>query len=160
MTVKYQPTASQCFVCGRDNPYGLHLRFLENDDGEVTAEYVVPERYQSYPGVVHGGIVAAMLDEVAGRVFMHADSNRFMYTVKLSIRYRKPVPIGEPLTIKGHAQRDTGRVGMATGEIYDSRGKLLAEADAVYADIPKEDLGDFDPSEVGWKVDSENEETR
>jgi uncharacterized protein (TIGR00369 family) len=157
MTSKYQPTASQCFVCGRDNLYGLHLRFLEDEQGEVTAEYVVPERYQSYPGVVHGGIVAAMLDEVAGRVFMHGDANRFMYTVKLSIRYRKPVPIGKLLTIKGHALRDTGRVGMASSQILDAQSNLLAEADAVYADIPKGELDNFDPAEVGWRVEAENE---
>ena len=64
-----QPNSRHCFVCGLENNYGLKLRFKETGPGEVTADYTVPEHFQGYPGVVHGGIVTAMLDEVTGRDF-------------------------------------------------------------------------------------------
>lgn len=65
-----QPNSRHCFVCGVENPHGLHLTFKQTAPDEVTVEYTVPEHFQGYPGVVHGGIVAAMLDEVAGRAHM------------------------------------------------------------------------------------------
>ena len=89
-----QPNSNHCFVCGRNNPYGLHLKFYESSPGEVTVEYIVPEQFQGYPGVVHGGVVAAILDEVTGRTQMGGDPPRFMFTARLDIRYRKNVPTG------------------------------------------------------------------
>ena len=68
-----QPNSNHCFVCGRNNPYGLHLKFYESSPGEVIVEYTVPEQFQGYPGVVHGGVVAAILDEVTGRTQMGGD---------------------------------------------------------------------------------------
>jgi uncharacterized protein (TIGR00369 family) len=147
-----QPTSENCFVCGRENPYGLHLNFYDTAPGETIAEITLAERYQGYPGIVHGGIVAAMLDEVTGRVFMQADPARFMVTARLEIRYRKPVPVGERLTLIGHAVRDGGRVAQASGQVLDRAGNILAEADAFYVTPPKELLSGGDPAAWGWKV--------
>ena len=99
-----QPNSRHCFVCGIANPVGLHLRFYETAPGEVTVECTLPEQYQGYPGVVHGGIVAAMLDEVSGRSYMgNGESPRFMFTARLEVRYRKNVPVGQPLRLVGKA---------------------------------------------------------
>jgi hypothetical protein len=68
-----QPNSRHCFVCGLENEYGLGLRFYEIGPDEVTATVSIPEQYQGYPGVVHGGITAAMLDEVLGRAAMVGD---------------------------------------------------------------------------------------
>ena len=62
-----QPNSDMCFVCGRNNPAGLYMQFFDNGLDEVISNYTVPERYQSYPGIVHGGILASMLDEVVQR---------------------------------------------------------------------------------------------
>ena len=70
-----QPNSLKCFVCGLENPYGLHLRFFDSEPGEVIAEVTVPEQFQGYPGIVHGGIIAAMLDEAAGRSQMGNDEH-------------------------------------------------------------------------------------
>jgi hypothetical protein len=51
-----QPNSRHCFVCGLENQFGLKLRFYETGPGEVTAEYTVPDQFQGYPGLVHGGI--------------------------------------------------------------------------------------------------------
>jgi uncharacterized protein (TIGR00369 family) len=147
-----QPNSRHCFVCGVENDHGLGMKFYEVAPGEVQAEYTVPEHFQGYPGVVHGGVIAAMLDEVTGRAFMHGEPPRFMYTAKLSVRYRKPVPVGEPLRLVGRAGRDNGRIAEASGEIYRSDGTLLAEAEAVLVNVPEKDLDGIDLETIGWKV--------
>lgn len=149
---KPQPNSRHCFVCGVANPYGLHLRFYESGPGEVTAEYTVPERYQGYPGVVHGGIVAAMLDEVCGRVHMGGDPPRFMFTARLEIRYRHNVPVGKPLRLVGRVARSKARAATAIGEIFDAEGVLLAEAEALLVNVPPETVRTVDLEALGWKV--------
>lgn len=106
-----QPNSRHCFVCGIENPVGLHLKFYETKAGEVTAEITVPEQYQGYPGVVHGGIVASMLDEITGRAAMEGDAWRFMVTAKLDLRYRSPVPIAQTLILVGRLVNRRGAAG-------------------------------------------------
>lgn len=149
-----QPNSRHCFVCGLENPCGLHLKFYATAPGEVTVEHIVPEGYQGYPGVVHGGIVAAMLDEASGRVFMGDDPAhpRFFYTARLDIRYRKNVPVGQPLRIVGRAGKDKGRMVTATAAIYGPENDLLAEADALLVSISDETFASVDLDALGWKV--------
>lgn len=150
-----QPNSNHCFVCGRNNPYGLHLKFYESSPGEVIVEYTVPEQFQGYPGVVHGGIVAAILDEVTGRTQMGGDPPRFMFTARLDIRYRKNVPTGRPLKIVGQARARRERTATASGQIYGPDGDLLAEAEAVLVNVPDDMVNNVDLVELGWKVDQD-----
>jgi uncharacterized protein (TIGR00369 family) len=150
--MKKQANSAQCFVCGVENPHGLHMSFYTSAPGEVTAEYTVPEHFQGYPGVTHGGIIAAILDELTGRVFMQVEPPRFMVTAKLEIRYRKPVPVGQPLRLVGKSVREEGRVAYSSGQIFAQDGTLLAEADAVLVDIPRSLTEGIDPDALGWRV--------
>lgn len=152
-----QPNSRHCFVCGVANPFGLHLHFENSGPGEVTAEYTVPENYQGYPGVVHGGVVAAMLDEMAGRAHMGGDPPRFMFTARLDIRYRKNVPVGQPLRLVGKALKSRGRTATSRASVYGPDGSLLAEADALLVDLPAETLGSADIQALGWRVYSDEE---
>jgi acyl-coenzyme A thioesterase PaaI-like protein len=147
-----QPNSKHCFVCGRENAYGLKLTFYETAPGEVIVNYTVPEHFQGYPGVVHGGIVAAMLDEVTGRVHMGSDPPRFMFTAKLNIRYRKNVPVGQPLRIIGHAGKSKGRMAIATAEIFGQDDELLAEAEALLINVPDQVVDQVDLEDIGWMV--------
>lgn len=147
-----QPNSRHCFVCGLANAYGLHLRFYDNSPGEVIADYTVSENYQGYPGVVHGGIVAAMLDEAAGRSHMGGDPPRFLYTARLEIRYRQNVPVGQPLRLVGRAGKSKARTAMATSAIYGPGDTLLAEAEVLLIDIPGLQMSEADLAELGWKV--------
>jgi acyl-coenzyme A thioesterase PaaI-like protein len=150
-----QPNSNHCFVCGRNNPYGLHLKFYESSPGEVIVEYTVPEQFQGYPGVVHGGVVAAILDEVTGRTQMGGDPPRFMFTARLDIRYRKNVPTGKPLKIVGQARTRRERTATSSGQIYGPDGELLAEAEAVLVNVPDDMVNNVDLVELGWKVDQD-----
>jgi len=148
-----QPNSRHCFVCGLENPFGLHLRFYTTAPGEVTVEYTVPEHYQGYPGVVHGGIVTAMLDEATGRVYMgDPAAPRFMYTARLDIRFRKNVPVGKLLKVVGRAGKSKGRTATASGTIYNADGEILAEAEALMVDVPTGVVDNVNLEELGWKV--------
>ncbi len=147
-----QPNSKRCFVCGKENPYGLKLEFFETQPGEVVVEYTVPEQFQGYPGVVHGGVVAAMLDEVTGRVHMGGSPPRFMFTARLEIRYHKNVPIGKPLRIVGYAGKSKERTALARGEIFGPEGELLAEAEALLVNVPDLIVNQVDLEALGWKV--------
>lgn len=151
-----QPNSNFCFACGLANEFGLQMKFYNSGPGEVTAQYTVQEQYQGYPGVVHGGIVAAMLDEVAARTHLGGDNPRFMYTAKLNIRYRKNVPIGKPLRIVGKIGKSKKRAATATGEIYGPDEELLAQADALLIEVPDEMLDSVDIESLGWKVYDQN----
>jgi acyl-coenzyme A thioesterase PaaI-like protein len=149
-----QPNSRMCFICGLENPVGLHLHMYETDPGTIEAEYTAPEHFQGYPGVLHGGIVAALLDEVSGRAHMgDADRPRFMFTGKLEVRYRKNVPVGRPLKIVGKAGRLRPRAAESWAGIYDAEsGELLAEADALHINVPEEQFDISRLEELGWKV--------
>lgn len=147
-----QPSSRHCFVCGRENAYGLKLDFYETAPGEVEVNYTVPIQFQGYPGVVHGGIVAAMLDEVTGRAHMGGDPPRFMFTARLDVRYHKNVPVGKPLRIVGYAGKSKEKTAVASGKIFGPGGELLAEAEALLVNVPDEITQQVDLEALGWKI--------
>lgn len=148
-----QPNSDMCFVCGRRNPVGLYMQFYDNGKNEVLSEYTVAERYQSYPGIVHGGILASMLDEVVGRVAIIGDHHHFMVSVKLQVLYRHPVPVETALIIRGRIIRMRGRLGKAQGEIILPDGKIACEAAITLADVPAGILSSTNESVLNWQVD-------
>lgn len=142
-----------CFVCGRLNPAGLHMQFYDNGESEVISDYTVPARYQSYPGIVHGGILASMLDEVIGRVAMIGDHHHFMVSVRLQVLYRLPVPVETPLRVRGRILRMSGRLGKARGEIILPDGQIACESEITLADIPAKLFSTASRELLGWRVD-------
>jgi uncharacterized protein (TIGR00369 family) len=147
-----QPNSAMCFVCGLENPAGLKLVFYETGPGEVIASYVPPDHFQGYPGVLHGGIVASLLDEVGGRVVMIGDHNRFMLTAKMEVKYRRPTPLGQPLTVHGQLVKQRGRLALAHAELRLADGTVTAEADLTLADLPDDYLPEGDLEALGWRV--------
>ena len=148
-----QPNSRMCFICGLENPIGLKLKIYQTAPGEVETSFTAPEHFQGYPGVLHGGIVATILDEISGRALMgDAHSPRFMYTGRLQIKYRKNVPIGVPLRIVGKAINSKRKTAEGWAGIYDQEGTLLAEASSLLIDVPPETIGNADLEELGWKV--------
>lgn len=148
-----QPNSDMCFVCGRKNPVGLYMHFYDNGADEVRSDYVVDSRYQGYPGVVHGGVLASMLDEAVGRVSMIGDHHRFMVSVKLQVLYRHPVPVETSLRIVGRMERLRGRLGKAHGQIILPDCTVACEASATLADIPANILPHTKFADLGWRVD-------
>lgn len=136
-----------------ENPIGLKLEmYADPETGQVVCDFTVPKIYEGYPGVVHGGVVTTMLDEVISRVYMVEDHNRFMYTAKLTTKYRKHVPVETPLHMIGEWIKDRGRVAEVKGSIFAPGGELLAEGEALLVALPPEDMNEVNLQELGWRV--------
>jgi acyl-coenzyme A thioesterase PaaI-like protein len=155
-----QANSKMCFICGLENPVGLKLRIYQVEPGVIESRYTAPEHFQGYPGVLHGGIVATILDEISGRAHMGDSENpRFMFTAKLEVKYRKNVPIGKPLRIVGRAGRDKGRSAEGWAGIYDAEtGDLLAEGNTLLVNVPQERLDGNSLEALGWKIYPDEQE--
>ena len=124
-----QPDSSMCFVCGRDNPIGLHLTFYV-DGQQVKTTFTPRPEHQGWPGVLHGGITSTILDETIGRTAFLVDM--WAVTGRMEIRYRRPIPIGEPLTAYGEIVSVRSRALEARGEIRLADSTVAAEAVGTY----------------------------
>lgn len=154
MTIK-QPNSKMCFICGLENPIGLHLHIYETEPGVVECNYLAPDHFQGYPGVLHGGIVAAMVDEIAGRSLMGSDpmNPRFMFTAKMEVKYRKNVPIGKEIRIIGKTGKSRGKSAEAWAGIYEvETNELLAEGTVLLINVPEDQFDRSRLNELGWKV--------
>ena len=89
---------SGCFVCGDKNDIGLKVRFFF-DEGKAVAEYTAEKRFEGYYDIFHGGIIAALLDEVMIKALFA--QNIFTMTVEMTVRYLKPIKIGEKIKLEG-----------------------------------------------------------
>lgn len=148
-----QPNSDYCFVCGRNNPRGLYMTFYDNGQDEVFSQYTVSEQYQGYPGLVHGGVVSAMLDEIVARVSFIHDPHHFMMSVTLQVKFRQPVPTETPLKIIGQLKRLRGRLGKAEGKIILPNGQIAAQSEMTLADLPAELTAETKLAELGWYID-------
>ncbi len=118
-----------CFGCSKRNPLGLHLSFrMEN--GEVKAPFTPQAEHQGWPGFMHGGLVATMLDEAMGWVTM--SHGIWAVTGKINVRYRDPVPLFQPVTVVGMIAKNRGRWVTVRAEVRSSEGAVLSEADAIF----------------------------
>ncbi len=119
-----------CFGCSPDNPIGLHLECFAQEDG-TWAAYFIPTRYhESYNGIMHGGLVATILDELIAN---HLDKGRGLRAVtgRLEVRFRHPVPIGAKIKCVSRIIREKGRLFQmeAHTELPDGRIAVEARAD-------------------------------
>jgi acyl-coenzyme A thioesterase PaaI-like protein len=124
-----------CWGCG-DNPTGIHLPSPEREGGRTyEARFSFGEQHQAGPGFVHGGLVAAALDEAAGLL---ATWYRFpSVTTKLAVRYRRPVHINRELTVRAGLVADDGRRIDVEANLLDGE-QSLAHAKGTWAHVPLE----------------------
>lgn len=127
------------------------MHFYADDSGCVHATYIPRPEHQGYPGVMHGGLVTAMLDELIGRTAIANDI--WCMTAKLEVRFRKPVPIGALLKLKGQITRRTNRLLDGRGEIRAEDGTLLAEAHGTYLPVSGDQMEQYKTALQWWRVD-------
>jgi acyl-coenzyme A thioesterase PaaI-like protein len=117
----------RCFGCGPAHPTGLHVRCFATEEG-VAAPILVPRVYEGPPGAVHGGIVAAYLDEILGGAAFGA-TGKVSVTGELTVRYVKPVPSETPLLGRGRLVEDHGRYVDVEGSLEEfSARRVVATA--------------------------------
>jgi len=109
---------STCFACGRANSRGLNMKFESLENGS-TCHVSIPKKFQSYDGVVHGGIVATMLDAAMVHTLQEKCGGNPL-TCRLEVRYLRAVPPDEILTVNARATGKRGRVILADAELMCS----------------------------------------
>ena len=124
--------ARLCFGCGSENPRGLGLRF-RLEDGRAVAEFTPPEHLQGFPGYVHGGGVATILDEAMG--WAAYGQGIWAMTTRLTMRFRRSVRLGRPLRVSAWVTRDRGRFLELRSELRSPDGTLLADAEGVFVRV-------------------------
>jgi len=124
-----------CFGCGDLNPAGLKLEFRFEGDKAV-ADFLPQERHQGYPGLVHGGVTAAALDEAMGWA-MYA-LGVWAMTGKMEVKFRQPLPLYQKATVSGEVVRNRGRWLEVQGEIRSQEGRLMAESCGLFMRVPEE----------------------
>ena len=134
-----QNISSMCLVCGKDNPFSLHSQFVEHPENDEVVCYFTPKDvHQSYPDRVHGGVSAAVIDEVIGRAVQVNHPEIWGVTISLNLKYRRPVPYGSTLVCKGRCTKVGHRTFEGEGEILTPDGKVAVQGTGVYAICPPE----------------------
>jgi uncharacterized protein (TIGR00369 family) len=120
-------SSDYCFACGQGNEHGMRLRIVPTEDG-CHAVFTPPRRYEGFHGTVHGGIVATLLDEVIAWACRLRGYNGV--TAELTVRYKKPVPVNEPVEIIGRVLSEHGKLVHAESLMRNEKGEVLAIASA------------------------------
>ncbi len=117
-----------CFACGPDNPIGLHLEFSQTESGDLVTEFIPRPEHQSFDGIMHGGFMSLLLDEVMGKLLTLKGIRA--YTARMETRYRHAAGIGEKLRITGRIVFDKGRMIEMQAVAENATGDTVAEASA------------------------------
>lgn len=116
-----------CFGCGANNPMGLKLKFVKDGD-TLRAEYKPDKMLQGWPGLLHGGIVATLLDEVMSNVAYA--TGKTCLTAEMSVRQRQPIKIDETLLVSAWITRSRSKIIETAGKITLKDGTIVAESTA------------------------------
>jgi acyl-coenzyme A thioesterase PaaI-like protein len=147
-----QPNSTMCLVCGLNNPAGLHSSFFELDNGELLALFRPRIEHQGYPGRLHGGLAATILDETIGRAIMIEERGTIWgVSVELTTRFRKPIPLDEEVRVVGRVVRNARRLFEGTGEILLADGSVAVEGKGKYLKMAIEKIAELD-TDHEWKV--------
>ncbi|MFQ3549567.1 MAG: PaaI family thioesterase [Armatimonadota bacterium] len=122
---------SKCFICGEDNPNSLMLKFTYNDN-ECYSIMTPEEKYQGFKGITHGGILAAVLDEVMAKAAIN--KGYCVATGELTVRYKSPAYIGREIKIVGRIDSKKGRKVFCSGEAIQDN-KIVAESSAIMIEV-------------------------
>jgi len=116
-----------CFACGTQNPRGLKLNFYyDTDKDEMVADYKFDRHFQGWEGVLHGGLISTVLDEIMAKAA--AEKGLKCVTAELSVRFIKPAMLNKQFTIRGRINQVKKRLILAEGSITDSDNIPIATA--------------------------------
>jgi len=124
---------NRCFGCGPANSNGLHLEFRPAEDKTAVCLVTIPESFESFPGFLHGGIIATLLDEAMSKAILTLDIRSL--TVQMEIDYLRPVPSGKPLRLEGRVLRSEGRKHWAEAIITSGKGSTLAKSKGLFVQV-------------------------
>lgn len=132
------PAGINCFGCAPTNPIGLRLEF-DRHGRNYLSTFTLGGDYESYPGVIHGGIVATVVDELMSQA-VYRESGASVYTVGLRVRYGQPMRTQVVHHASAQVDRSDTDVIVATGRIENAAGELVAAATGSFSRIPDSDI--------------------
>ncbi len=126
-----------CFACSPKNEYGLKMEFMKTDAG-VVCHWEPQQRFQGYFNILHGGIQATLMDEIASwLVFTHLKTGGV--TVRLDVSYKKPVYTNKgALKIEANLTDKKRNIAIISVSLSDQSGNLCSQATAHYYLFSKE----------------------
>ncbi len=139
-----------CFACGHANPLGLKMRFRRDGADGVVCEYTPRLEHQGFPGVMHGGVLVALMDEAMAWA-MYAAHRALGVTAKMETRYRRSASPEAPLVVRARVGRTRGRRIEVESSIEDPDGAVLVESTALFLRVPAEDEAQL-LGQLGWDV--------
>lgn len=126
---------NMCVGCGAENPTGFRLSFLYNEREQTASSWMTPDtRMAGSLGIMHGGFVSLLLDEVMGKVL--SGKGVKAPTARLSVQFRQPVHLGHEIELRGRLIAESGRKFTLSGEILNTDGIILAEAEGLFIKRP------------------------
>jgi len=144
-------------VCGVENKFTLNSRFYELENGELAVAFRTEDWHQSYPGRIHGGIAAAVLDELIGRAMCIGEPDMWGVTVELNVKYKKPIPTEADLKAVARITKISRKLFEGTGEIMLPDGTVAASAWGKYMKMPIEKISSREFTENEWfLIDEKN----
>ncbi len=133
----YDKELNMCFGCGQKNSAGLKLQFEESEEF-MHATWEPSEAYQGYPNILHGGIIASLLDEIGGWC-VSVKIGTAGVTSEMTTKYLSPVYLNKGnVTLKASIAEQTGKSATINCFLYDGQSKLCAEASVKYFIYPQE----------------------
>lgn len=125
---------NHCFVCGKGNPDGMHLKFTHDKARNCfVCRFRLDKRFTGPPGHCHGGIIATILDEAMGKVNRLRDV--VAVTAQMTVDYLKPVPLNQPLRVESREVSVSGRRHTNQAEILNRKGEVLARSRGTFIAI-------------------------
>jgi acyl-coenzyme A thioesterase PaaI-like protein len=131
-------TFPDCVVSGDANPMGLDVQFFREGD-EAVSRVALGPAFEGAPNRAHGGVVAAVFDDLMGFVLTIVESPA--YTAELTVRYRRPTPVGEEIEFRARLVSRQGRRLHIEAEATDASGAIVAEAKGLFVTIPRDKFG-------------------
>jgi len=134
--MKRLANSKYCFVCGIENADGLKLVLQSEEEGRVSGKISIPQKFEGWPGIVHGGILTAILDESAGRTIETQPYPKETFlTGTITVRFRHPAHSHTPLLVEAELIKRQGRVAVAKSQILDESRLVLAEAEVTFVKL-------------------------
>lgn len=120
-----------CFGCSPQNAKGLKMKFYQTAEADIACRVMIPEYLQGYPGVVHGGISATILDEISGHVLLYAHQ-RVPMTVNLNCHWIKPLAPKETCIATGKLSFRLGDFCYVKSYLFKENNQIAVTADGLF----------------------------
>ena len=145
-------SSDDCFVCGKNNPIGLKLRYKKIGDGVIETEFTPHKHLNGFAGVLHGGIISSVLDDAMDWA-LYLGTGKWYVTVKMTVEFKKSGTVEKPLKIRAWTVDKDGepcllgdtkrpcRILYAKAELLDENNELIASSDGKFFQLPDDKAG-------------------